>query len=77
MIVRVEPIWQHEEGGEGEDVLKGWVVCVEYPSGKEECFTVRQLFVNGELEKDPSYTVYFFEATEVRVVGEDEVEVYG
>jgi len=75
MIVRAEPIWVQQ--GEGEDVLKGWVVCVEFPSGKEECFEVRQLYVNGELEKDPSYTVSFFEATEVRVVGEDEVEVYG
>ena len=75
MIVRVEPLWGQGEGG--EDVLKGWRVCVEYPSGKEECFEVKQLFINGELERDPSYTVYFFEATEVRVVGEDEVEVRG
>jgi hypothetical protein len=70
MIVRAEPIWMRQ--GE-KDVLK-WLVCVEY-GDEEECFEVRQLFVNGELEKEPSYTVYFFEATEVRVAGEDEVDV--
>jgi hypothetical protein len=72
MIVRVEPLWE----GEGEEEeLKGWLVCVE--GREQECFTVRQLYINGELEKDPSYTVYFFEATEVRICGEDEAEVYG
>ena len=68
MIVRAEPIWE----GEGE-ALK-WVVCVEYPSGKE-CFEARQLFINGELVRDPAYTVYFFEAVEVRVAGEDEIDI--
>jgi hypothetical protein len=74
MIVRVEPVWEESDG---EEVLRGWKVCVEFGREREECFTVKQLFVNGELEKDPSYTVYFLEATEVRVCGEDEVEVYG
>jgi hypothetical protein len=69
MIVRAEPIWE----GEGE-ALK-WVVCVEYPSGKEECFEARQLFINGELERDPAYTVYFLEAVEVRIAGGDEVDI--
>ena len=71
MIVRAEAIWGR---GEGEGETLKWVVCVEYPSGKEECFEVKQLFVNSELEKEPAYTVYFFEAVEVRV-SEDEVEV--
>ena len=74
MIVRAEPLWEEQQGE--EDVLKGWMVCVEFPRGREECFTVRQLYINGELEKDPPYTVYFFEATEVRLC-EDEAEVYG
>jgi len=70
MIVRAEPIWVQQ----GEDVLKGWVVCVEYPSGKEECFEARQLFINGKLERDPAYTVYFLEAVEVRIA-EDEIDI--
>jgi hypothetical protein len=73
MIVRAEPLWEQGESEE-EDVLK-WLVCVEYPSGAEECFKVRQLFINGKLEKDPSYTVYFFEAAEVRVAEEDEADI--
>jgi hypothetical protein len=70
MIVRAEPIWGQ---GEQEASLK-WVVCVDYPSGKEECFEAKQLFINGRLEKDPAYTVYFLEAVEVRV-SEDEVDI--
>jgi hypothetical protein len=66
MIVRAESLWQGEE-------LKGWRVCVEF-GGSEECFETRQLFVDGELEREPPYSVYFFEAVEVRV-SEDEVEI--
>ena len=71
MMVRIEPLW--EEGEEG--ALKGWRACVEYPSGREECFEVRQLFIDGELERDPAYTVYFILARAVRVAGEDEVDI--
>jgi len=73
MIVRVEPLWGQGEGG--EDVLKGWIACVEFPRGREECFEVKQLYINGELERDPAYTVYFFVARAVRVAGEDEIDI--
>jgi len=72
MIVRAEAIWGR---GEGEGETLKWVVCVEYPSGKEECFEVRQLFIDGELEREPAYTVYFILARAVRVAGEDEVDI--
>jgi len=64
MIVRVVPVWEGEE-------VKGFKVFVA-----GEVFEVKQVFVDGYLEKDPSYDVFFIEAKEVRVYGADEVDIY-